>query len=325
MSQGRDGIKKGAGSTASDPKISVVINTYNQRQFICKAIDSVLAQTLKPWEIIVVDDGSKDGSEELVRREVGEQVRYRYQANRGISNSRNTGIQMCTGDWIAFLDSDDYWMPEKLKLQAEAIHSNPNVTMVVCHGVECSPDGVVLDELRLPQPLTREVVRLRLLCRCTFTTSSVLIRRDALIQAGGFPEDLMFGEDWVAFAHVAAAGEVVAVHQSLFHKTQLREGLSSQPELAFRDGLVALRRCKWILASRTWPQSWRDRVTSRQAEVQMSLHAAWLYGGRQDKSKAIATLLNGIVRWPFLTLRQYRSMYWLCAQLLRRNAVRVRD
>jgi glycosyltransferase involved in cell wall biosynthesis len=303
----------------NDPKITVVINTYNHSQYIGRAIHSVLAQTFRPWEIIVVDDGSTDGTADEVRREFGDQVRYWYHANSGISNSRNVGIQLSSGSWIAFLDSDDFWMPEKLASQVEAIKSKPTVAMVVCDGVECTPDGSVLDELRLPYPLTRDVIRSRLRSRCTFTTSAVVIQRDVLIQAGGFPADLMFGEDWVTFARIAASYEIVAVHRPLFSKTQLQEGLSSQPQLALRDGLICLKRCKQALASHKWPQSWQDGVVFRQSEAQLFLHTAWIYGKRRERSKAISTLLKGLVRWPFLTFRQYRSIYWLWTQLLRRN------
>lgn len=99
--------------------ISILIPTYNRASYVVKAIDSVIAQTYKYFEIIVVDDGSTDStSEQLIR--YAEQIRYIYQPNRGKSAALNTGFREAKGDWIAFLDSDDRWLPEKLEWQIKA-------------------------------------------------------------------------------------------------------------------------------------------------------------------------------------------------------------
>src|ERR1035437_6598605 len=302
-----------------DPKVSVVINTYNQKQFIGKAIRSVLAQTSSPWEIIVMDDGSSDGTEDLVRREFGNLVRYHRQANRGIGNSRNTGIRLSSGDWIGFLDCDDHWMSQKLELQVAAIRSNPNVVMVACGWVESTPDDNILSEVSLPRPFRMDVVRAELRRRGIFTPSGVVIKRDILIEVGGFPEDLVFAEDWVTFSRIAASYEIGGVDKSLFYKTQLPESLSSQADAVLRDGLESLRRCQDALTRRRWPQRWLDGMAFRQSATQLFLHAAGVYGRKGDIGKAVSVLLKGLVRWPLLTFRQYRSMYWLCAVLLRRG------
>lgn len=100
--------------------ISVIIPTYNRSQSLHRALQSVYRQTLMPGEIIVVDDGSNDGTEQMLRNEFPE-VRYIYQQNRGVSAARNRGIAAASGDWLAFLDSDDQWLPEKLQKQQQAL------------------------------------------------------------------------------------------------------------------------------------------------------------------------------------------------------------
>src|SRR3954470_7513973 len=100
--------------------VSAIIPTFNRRQYIQRAIDSVLAQTLPVDEIIVVDDGSKDGTAAAVEAWYGSRVRVIRQENSGVSGARRRGIQEATGEWIAFLDSDDEWSPERNKQLSDA-------------------------------------------------------------------------------------------------------------------------------------------------------------------------------------------------------------
>src|ERR1700694_44105 len=101
--------------TVPEPTITVVINTYNDRVHIGKAIQSVLDQTVPAHEIIVVDDGSSDGTEDYLRKNFGDKLIYHYHPNRGLPASRNVGFDLSSGDWLAFIDSDDYWAPDKLE------------------------------------------------------------------------------------------------------------------------------------------------------------------------------------------------------------------
>jgi len=102
------------------PLVSVVIPTYNRAKFVTKAIESVLAQTYKDYEIIVVDDGSTDNTKEVLEPYM-DKIRYIYRENAGVSAARNTGIRAAFGQWIAFLDSDDVWQPEKLTFQMRCV------------------------------------------------------------------------------------------------------------------------------------------------------------------------------------------------------------
>ena len=102
-------------------KISVVIPAYNAAAWIRRAVNSVLSQTRPADEIIVVDDGSTDGTGDIVRMYDG-RVRLLQQANAGAAAARNTGILAATGDWIAFLDADDEWLPQKLQRQTEYLN-----------------------------------------------------------------------------------------------------------------------------------------------------------------------------------------------------------
>src|SRR5688500_9781977 len=109
-----------------NPIVSVVIPTYNRAHLIRRAIDSVVAQTFADWELIVVDDASKDDAEGVVRSYGDSRMRYvRHDVNKGASAARNTGLYAAHGEFVAFLDSDDEWLPEKLASQVELFRANP--------------------------------------------------------------------------------------------------------------------------------------------------------------------------------------------------------
>lgn len=106
-----------------NPKISVVIPTYNRADKVRKAIESVLAQGFSDLEVIVVDDGSSDGTKQVLNEEYGDRIRYFFQRNQGASVARNRGVAEARGEWIAFLDSDDLWETEKLECQLKALET----------------------------------------------------------------------------------------------------------------------------------------------------------------------------------------------------------
>ncbi|MHC5141971.1 MAG: glycosyltransferase family 2 protein, partial [Planctomycetota bacterium] len=117
-------------------KISVVIPAYNAEKHIARAIESVLAQTRPADEVIVIDDGSSDATAEVVRS-FGDKVIFIQQENAGASVARNAGIEAATSDWIAFLDADDEWLPNKLQLQVEHFKRNPDLLWATGNYVNC--------------------------------------------------------------------------------------------------------------------------------------------------------------------------------------------
>lgn len=135
-------------STISSDFVSVVVPTYNRAYCIWKAIDSVRRQTHGNWEIIVVDDGSTDDTESVIRSRYGTdpRIRYIYQPNRGVSAARNTGICAATGDYVAFLDSDDMWTAWKLEIQLICFRAFPEVGLVWTDFEAVNPAGEVVKD-----------------------------------------------------------------------------------------------------------------------------------------------------------------------------------
>jgi glycosyltransferase involved in cell wall biosynthesis len=184
-------------------KISVVIPTYNRRTPVACAIDSVIAQTVPVKEIIVVDDGSDDGTAEVIRGRYGSSVTVLRQENAGASAARNRGIRTAQGDWIAFLDSDDIWVSSKIERQTEALAAlgdefgvcftnnsfggDPNMRLSIFEQTGFG-SGLVFGSLEDP-------AKCILAQKEPFFTSSLLIRRSLLERIGGFDEALFIRED----------------------------------------------------------------------------------------------------------------------------------
>ncbi len=202
------------GLTASDP-VSVVIPTFERRATLPRALDSVICQTRAADEIIVVDDGSTDGTAEMLAGDYAD-VRCLRQPQRGVSAARNAGIQTARGEWIAFLDSDDAWHPSKLERQLAALAAHPEER--VCHtdeiwirnGVRVNPKrkhakrGGMMFEACLPL--------------CCISPSSVMIHRTVLEAVGAFDEDLPACEDYDLWLRICSRFRVLFVDEHLVIK-----------------------------------------------------------------------------------------------------------
>jgi len=182
--------------------ISVIVPVFNGAAYVGEALASIRAQTHAAAEIVVVDDGSRDDSAAVVQA-LGAAVRYQRQEHAGAGAARNHGVRLARGEWLAFLDADDLWAPEKLALQVQALAAAPALEAVFAHAENFhSPD--------LPPEL-----RQRLACPpgampCT-TPSAMLIRRAAFERVGGFDESGALGEvvDWYVRARAQDLVEAV--------------------------------------------------------------------------------------------------------------------
>ena len=177
----------------NSPIVSVIIPVYNCDRYLAEAIESVLAQTYQPLEIIVVDDGSTDDSAAVAKR-FGSLVRYYYQAQSGAAAARNYGLEVAQGSFLAFLDADDFWVKDKLTRQMQVLESEPDVEMVFGHVQQFhSPelDESVKNKIHCPAELMPGYV-----------PGTLLIKREDFLRVGKFETDLQMGEfiSWYARA-----------------------------------------------------------------------------------------------------------------------------
>ena len=171
-------------------KVTIAIPVYNGELCLRETLDSALAQSLPAHEIVVVDDGSTDGSEEIVRS-YGERLRYIKQQNQGIAGARNTAIQHATGDWIAFLDHDDVMLPTKIEKQCAVIESNPEIVVVYSGFSYLHSDGSTTNVPAFPAKDLWPAIRYR----TPILPSTAIVRRSALLEIGGFRR--FYGtDDW---------------------------------------------------------------------------------------------------------------------------------
>jgi len=204
-------------------KINVVIPVFNAQRFIGDAIQSVMDQTFKDLEIIVVDDGSTDGTEKIVRQFSGP-ISYCRQQNKGAGVARNLGVSLSQGDWIAFLDADDVWYPYKLAVQVEHIETHAGVSFFYSDMDMIDENGQVRERGLLSSELKRRKEKKPWdIASIAFNNlpfpypSTTLFRKDVFSKAGGF--NPIFGgsnfEDFDLFARIARITPLFFVPQSL--------------------------------------------------------------------------------------------------------------
>jgi glycosyltransferase involved in cell wall biosynthesis len=192
--------------------ISVIIPSHNRASTLPRALDSVLAQTEPAHEIIVVDDGSQDETSSLLTRRYPD-CRYLYQPNRGVSSARNLGIAQARGEWIALLDSDDAWLPDKLALQAEALEQYPGLR--ICHTEEIwIRNGVRVNPMRKHAKQGGRIFQ-RCLPLCVISPSSVVLHKRLFEEYGDFDTRLPACEDYDLWLRLCAHEEVLFIEQPL--------------------------------------------------------------------------------------------------------------
>lgn len=210
--------------------VSAIIPTYNRRELVQRAIDSVLAQTHPVDEIIVVDDGSTDGTGEALRARYGDRIRYHWQANAGVSAARNTGMALATGRYFALLDSDDRWHPDKTARQVAWLDARPDFGLVLCDVVRVDEAGNTYDVFVRREVLPEDGWALRWLLRNpSLVPASAMFRREVFERCGGFDIGLRTAEDIDFHLRVARHWQIGVVEASLVDALRGQDtGLSAE-------------------------------------------------------------------------------------------------
>ena len=183
------------------PKVSVIIPTYNYGKYIEKAIDSVLAQTYKDFEIIVVDDGSTDNTREIIESKYKNKVQYFYQENKGAPVARNKGIKESRGEYLVFLDADDWFMPENLSIKIKIIENNPENDWVYSDWYFADEKGNIKEralekQVRSGYCMEDDLYNSLLIHGNFINSSCALVKREQIIQIGGHDNTLLAHQDY---------------------------------------------------------------------------------------------------------------------------------
>jgi glycosyltransferase involved in cell wall biosynthesis len=218
--------------------VSVIIACYNGERYLQEAIESALAQSHRGVEIIVVDDGSTDGSSQIAQKFP---VRYIRQENRGLTESRNLGIGVSRGNYVVFLDADDRLRPEAIETGLRVMAEHPDCAMAVGDHLFVSSDGSYLSNSRKPCLQSSHYEEL-LKSNFIEMISSVLFRRSALVETGGFDTSLRVAEDYELYLRIARVYPICC-HPALTAEYRIHQANTSRnSELMLRMTLQVLRK-----------------------------------------------------------------------------------
>jgi len=215
--------------TLSKPLVSVVIPTYNRAEWIGGAVESVLSQEFQNYELIVVDDGSTDETPKVLER-YSDRIRMIRQANCGVSAARNTGVASSNGDFIAFLDSDDLWLPGKLSRQVVFFQQNSDARICQTNEIWIR-NGVRVNPGKRHRKRSGQIFApsLRL---CLVSPSAVMLRKKLFDDIGGFDEDLPACEDYDLWLRIGSRYPIYLIDEPLIVKRGGHEDqLSKTPKL----------------------------------------------------------------------------------------------
>jgi len=236
-------------------RVSVIIPTYNRAQMVCDAVDSVLAQTLPGVDIVVVDDGSTDGTGGVLTKRYGDRIQYAWQDNQGRAVARNRGVQMATGEYILFLDSDDLLLPQGLELLSGFLDGHPDVDVVYSDGYYCDAEGCDIQSISAERPPVdhNNILEMMVITNVVVATNSVMVRRRCLDGLGYpyFDESLRGTEDADLWLRLAGHGCRFAYLDALTCKYRIHGGNESSfrsPNYARRQRSLRLWQHKIMAA-----------------------------------------------------------------------------
>lgn len=225
----------------NSPKVSVIIPTYNSAHFIIEAVDSVLAQTFTDFEILVIDDGSKDNTKEVLAEKYGDSIQYFYKENGGVSKARNFGIEKAKGKYVAFLDSDDAWIPEKLEKQIVALEQNPDKKACYASFYLCDEKLNPL-EINQSERKSDALTDLLLIGNVVATPSTVIAEKEIFQQVGGFDHELSQCADWEMWIRIATKTEFIYVDEPLLKYRQHGSNMSKNAALLETDTILLMEK-----------------------------------------------------------------------------------
>jgi glycosyltransferase involved in cell wall biosynthesis len=196
------------------PRVSVNIPCYNSVRFIEGTIRAVLGQTFEDFELLVLDDGSTDGTAALVESFGDARLRLERQSNQGLGAARNRLLEISTGDLIAFCDHDDVWDRDKLRLQVETLDQSPEVALVYTDAWQVYENGHRVRFSRFHRPHSGSVLR-ELLADFFIVLSTAVIRRQVAVDMGGFPPNYQVAEEMVLFLRLAERFPIAYIDQPM--------------------------------------------------------------------------------------------------------------
>lgn len=279
--------------------ISVVIPLYNKKQYIKNTIKSVLNQSFQDFEVIIVDDGSTDGSAQEAEKIVDDRIRLIRQDNAGVSAARNRGIQEAKYDLIAFLDADDEWKQEYLETQYNLSIKYPECSVFACNYEFKDSTGKIKPTIIKKLPFKEEdgiLTNYFEVASCSHPplwTSAVVVRKQAIMDIGGFPVGVKSGEDLLTWAKLAIKYKIAYTKTSLAtYNLRMNYGVNSKP-INIPQGNLVGHELEKLLKNNNHIKGLR-RYIGRWYKIRAHI---FLRGG--EKRNALYNILKTIIFNPF--------------------------
>lgn len=259
--------------------VSVIIPTYNSVSFVMEAIDSVLNQTFKDVEILVVDDGSKDETRKVLSEKYGSSIQYFYKENGGVSSARNYGIERAKGKYIALLDADDVWLPDKLEKQVNLLESNEDIGL-------CYTGAIKVDE----QLSFKEYIDAKdyedaceglLLQMNILILASAFIRKDLILKTNGFDSKFSTCADKEYWLRLSLLTKFAPINEYLVKYRDVSGSMSSNPDVSKKDTLATLTK---FFANPDLPEKYKRLKNKAFSNNLMVVSGEYLHNGRLKDS-----------------------------------------
>jgi glycosyltransferase involved in cell wall biosynthesis len=297
------------------PLVSAVIPAYNYAQFVRRAVDSVLAQTYPHIECIVVDDGSTDNTLEVLAP-YGDRIRVVSKKNGGLAAARNTGVENARGEFVAFLDADDWWHPEKIAKQVELAEARPELAAIGTSWQVVDGNLQFVKSKTPRRPVADLATNVReIACRTIWlggSGSGVLARREVLDEVGLFDESMRAAEDIDMWMRIAQRYPIANVEEIL--TTLCWHGTGT-----FRNAAL-MEENQWKVyhkAVAAWPEIFNG-AARRKYKASILADAGGEYIGAGDAGMALKKYLDSLKEWPWNRLRWRQAIRLMAKRILRR-------
>jgi glycosyltransferase involved in cell wall biosynthesis len=303
--------------TKVDEMVSVIITNYNYEQYVGRAIESALAQTYADLEIIVVDDGSSDNSDWVIQSYANSDSRVRYirQANAGQSAATNRGILAAKGEYIAFLDADDIWYPDKLALQMEVFESE-SVSIVYSGAFVIDGDDRVYNERMVSRAFNGEGFLWNMICANVIPFSSAVVRRECFAKGGLLNTQYRVCTDYDLWLRMGKYYSFDCVEKPLIGYRARPDSLSGNPDEMFRTATeitdIFVRQNRHLF----------NKSTLRKEKATSWYNRFYTYRKYGDLAKSSRYLMRLLCRFPFrLSTLKAIMIFFLGPRLCQQSSI----
>jgi glycosyltransferase involved in cell wall biosynthesis len=290
-----------------NPLVSVIIPSYNCESYIKETIESVLSQDYKNIELIVIDDGSTDATTHIVKS-FGNMVKIICTTNGGVCRARNIGLKHASGQYICFLDHDDYWLPDKITQQIKTFEEYPDTGIVYSRFLRWTPDSqghfenpIYTNNILLSTEIDSEYsgwIYHLLLLDCWVLTSTAMIKSEVLASCGAFDETLPYSEDWDLWLRISRKYQFIKLTSvTTLYRQHPQQGNRQVRPIDYRTTLLKNAKIKWGLCSPDGICLNSKQFQHQLAEYHMDYAIHQLKSGQKNKS--IESLMEAWLSNPF--------------------------